>query len=241
MECKTMKKTSKKNPLKCVAYVRTSSQTNVGEEKDSEKRQLRTIKSYCKNNKMEMVSHFYDANVSGSVAMEARKHFTNAIAYCKENNITTIIVENSDRVARDLVIQETIFMKCKSLDIKIICCDNPTLFDTGNQFIRQLYGAINQHHKDSIVGRLKTARDNKKIENKKKKIKTLTGSGKCEGAPQFYKSNYPRIVMKMKKLRNQERMSLSAISRWIKDNYGIVNKNGAKLDPKQVSRILNYK
>ena len=241
MECKTMKKTSKKNPLKVVAYLRTSSQSNVGKEKDSDKRQLRTIKSFCKNNKMEVVSNFYDANVSGSLAMENRKQFTLAIAYCKENNITTIVVENSDRVARDLVVQESIFMNCKALELKVICCDNPTLFDTGNQFIRQLYGAINQHHKDSIVGRLKTARDNKKIDNKKKKIKTLTGDGKCEGAPQFYKSKYPRVVMKIKKLRNQEKMSLSAISRWIKDNYGIVNKNGDRLDPTQVRRIINYK
>jgi len=236
-----MKKITKKNPLKVVAYARTSSQTNVGKYKDSDKRQLRAIKSYCKNNKMEIAKSFYDANVSGSLPMDERKQFTLAIDFCVENNITTIVVENSDRVARDLVIQETIFMKCKSLSLKVICCDNPTLFDTGNQFIRQLYGAINQHHKDSIVARLKTARDNKKKDNKKKRIKTLTGDGKCEGAPQFYKSKYPRVVMKIKKLRNQEKMSLSAISRWIKDNYGIVNKNGDRLDPTQVRRIINYK
>jgi len=236
-----MKKNTLKNPLKCVAYARTSSQTNVGKDKDSDKRQLRIIKSYCKNNKMEIAKSFYDANVSGSLPMDERKELTNAIAYCADNNITTIIVENSDRVARDLVIQETIFMRCKSLSLRVVCCDNPTLFDTGNQFIRQLYGAINQHHKDSIVARLKTARDNKKKDNKKKRIKTLTGAGKCEGAPQFYKTKYPRIIMKIKKLRNQEKMSLSAIARWIKDNYGIVNKNGDRLDPKQISRIINYK
>ena len=126
MEYKIMKKNTLKNPLKCVAYARTSSQTNVGKDKDSDKRQLRIIKSYCKNNKMEIAKSFYDANVSGSLPMDERKELTNAIAYCADNNITTIIVENSDRVARDLVIQETIFMRCKSLSLRVVCCDNPT-------------------------------------------------------------------------------------------------------------------
>lgn len=234
-------KQTKKPPLKVVAYLRTSSPTNVGKEKDSDTRQLKTITAYCKSNKMEVVESFYDASVSGSLAMEDRPELTNAVLYCDENNISTIIVESSDRLARDLVIQETIFMKCKSLSLKVVCCDNPTLFDTGHQFIRQLYGAINQHHKDTVIARLKSSRENKKPENYKKKIRTLDGRGKCEGAPQFYKKTYPRIIMKAKKLRNQEKMSLNAISLWMYNNYAIKNKNGNRLHAKQVSRILKYK
>ena len=36
---------------KCVAYLRTSTKTNIGENKDSDKRQLRTIKNFCKSQK----------------------------------------------------------------------------------------------------------------------------------------------------------------------------------------------
>ncbi len=55
-----------------VAYLRTSSATNVGPEKDSDKRQRAAIEAFAKRAGFEMVGEFNDAAVSGADAIDAR-------------------------------------------------------------------------------------------------------------------------------------------------------------------------
>lgn len=50
----------------CLAYYRTSSATNVGEDKDSLKRQKQAVEDYAKKNKLTIIKEFYDKAVSGS-------------------------------------------------------------------------------------------------------------------------------------------------------------------------------
>ena len=45
---------------KCVSYYRTSSLSNVGEEKDSLKRQKSVVHRFCDNNGYEIESEFYE-------------------------------------------------------------------------------------------------------------------------------------------------------------------------------------
>jgi DNA invertase Pin-like site-specific DNA recombinase len=56
---------------RAVAYLRTSSAANVGEEKDSAKRQTEAICAYAGRNGIEVVASFYDAAVSGKPLPEA--------------------------------------------------------------------------------------------------------------------------------------------------------------------------
>ncbi len=51
---------------KAVAYLRTSSRTNVGPDKDSDKRHFASIEAYAKTAGLEIVATFYDAAVSGA-------------------------------------------------------------------------------------------------------------------------------------------------------------------------------
>ena len=51
---------------KAVAYLRTSSRTNVGADKDSDKRQRAAIEAYARIVGYEIVETFYDAAVSGA-------------------------------------------------------------------------------------------------------------------------------------------------------------------------------
>jgi DNA invertase Pin-like site-specific DNA recombinase len=59
-------------PLKAVAYMRTSSATNVGADKDSERRQRAAIENYAKGAGYELVAEYYDAAVSGADPIETR-------------------------------------------------------------------------------------------------------------------------------------------------------------------------
>ena len=57
---------SSQGPLEAVGYMRTSSITNVGEAKDSERRQRAAIEAYAKRAGMTVVDWFYDPAVSGA-------------------------------------------------------------------------------------------------------------------------------------------------------------------------------
>ena len=49
-----------------VAYFRTSSATNVGDDKDSLKRQQEAVASYAKRHRLTLAREYYDAAVSGA-------------------------------------------------------------------------------------------------------------------------------------------------------------------------------
>ena len=233
--------------MDCVGYMRTSSQVNVGDDKDSEKRQLRAIKSYCKNTKLFLKETFYDAGVSGSKELKDRPALLNAINYCLENNITKIVVENSDRFSRSLLQQEVMLMTIASKGISVLCCDNDKFSDVNesNVMFRQIGGAFNQYQRSLLVNRLAQSRNNKKIENKKKRLRkytTLDGNGKCEGAPQYYVNvEAGKYVNEIKKMYQRKTHSLRQISAHMFHFHKLVNKNGNMLSAAQISRIVKYK
>jgi hypothetical protein len=58
-----------KEVRKEVAYLRTSNRTNVGADKDSDKRQRPAIEAYAKRVGYKIVEEFYDAAMSGADAI----------------------------------------------------------------------------------------------------------------------------------------------------------------------------
>jgi DNA invertase Pin-like site-specific DNA recombinase len=64
-----------KEITKAVAYFRTSSSTNVGADKDSEKRQRAAVTQFAKANGYDLVDSYYDAAVSGADPIDERKGF----------------------------------------------------------------------------------------------------------------------------------------------------------------------
>jgi DNA invertase Pin-like site-specific DNA recombinase len=58
-----------------VAYFRTSSVSNVGEDKDSLKRQRAAVEAFSARHGYEILGDFYDAAVSGADAIEDRPGF----------------------------------------------------------------------------------------------------------------------------------------------------------------------
>ena len=91
-----------KEVRKAVAYLRTSSRTNVGADKDSDKRQRAVIDAYAKAAGYEIVETFYDAGVSGADPMSERSGFAEMLERLMSNGARTIVVESPDRFARDL-------------------------------------------------------------------------------------------------------------------------------------------
>jgi DNA invertase Pin-like site-specific DNA recombinase len=119
---------------KSVAYLRTSSRTNVGRDKDSDKRQLAAIEAYAKAAGFEIVGAFYDAAVSGADAVNDRPGFAEMLEHLLGNGARTILVESPDRFARDLMVQLAGHDMLKAKGISLIAASAPTFFieDTPN-------------------------------------------------------------------------------------------------------------
>jgi DNA invertase Pin-like site-specific DNA recombinase len=147
------------------AYLRTSSAANVGEDKDSQKRQLTTIEAYARRAGVEIVGTYYDEAVRGSDPIDTRPGFAAMLETIEGNGVRTIIVETASRFARDLMVQEVGFSMLKGRGIDLVAADSPTAFldDTPTaRLIRQVLGAVSEFEKAMLVAKLKGARDRKR-------------------------------------------------------------------------------
>jgi DNA invertase Pin-like site-specific DNA recombinase len=195
---------------KAAAYLRTSSAANVGEDKDSAKRQLAAINAYAKRaGYLIELPPYYDAAVSGSDPIDTRPGFRAMLAFIADNpDVRTILVENASRFARDLVVQLTGHSLLKARGIELIPVDAPDYFtdDTPTaKMVRSILGAVSEFQKAEIVLKLRVARDRKR-----------TATGKCEGRKSHAEAN-PNAVAMARKLHRKdrttgERMSSRAIA-----------------------------
>jgi DNA invertase Pin-like site-specific DNA recombinase len=154
----------KGKPVEAIGYMRTSSASNVGTDKDSEKRQRAAIESFAKANGFAIVDWYYDAAIRGTDAVAERPGFKAMLDRIAGNGVRNVIVESPDRFARDLVTQLTGHDFLKNLGISLVPATAPDFFteDTPTAvLVRQVLGAIAQFEKTSLVAKLKAARDRK--------------------------------------------------------------------------------
>jgi DNA invertase Pin-like site-specific DNA recombinase len=183
---------------KAVAYLRTSSATNVGADKDSAKRQMAAINAYARVALFEIVlPPYYDAAVSGADPIDARPGFRALLTYLAEHaDVRAILVENASRFARDLAVQLTGHSLLKQRGIELIPVDAPNHFTDETPtatMVRQILGAVSEFEKASIVLKLRAARERKRA----------TGA-KVEGRKSHAEAN-PNAVALARKLHRRER------------------------------------
>jgi DNA invertase Pin-like site-specific DNA recombinase len=211
-------------PRCAVAYLRTSSASNVGADKDSEKRQRVAISEYAGHAGYEVRQEFYDAAVSGADAVDARTGFRAMLAWCDEHDCRTIIVENASRFARDLIVQETGYQMLKAQGFTLIAADDPDAFTASTptqDLIRQVLGAVAQFEKANLVAKLRAARDRKSAEQGRR----------IEGP----KKNADHVAAA--KRFKAEGLSLRQIAARM-EAEGMLSTAGTKLTAAQVSRLL---
>lgn len=178
-----------------IGYIRTSSATNIGEGKDSERRQRIAIERYAKRAGYDVSDFFADPAVSGTDRVDARPGFSAALARIAGNGVKTVIVETANRFARDLMVQEVGFAMLRELGVTLIAADSPTSFlDDGptSKLIRQILGAVAEFDKAMTVAKLKGARD------RVRRIK-----GKCEGRKSYFERD-PEMVELARQLRRPD-------------------------------------
>jgi DNA invertase Pin-like site-specific DNA recombinase len=216
--------------IKAVAYLRTSSATNVGADKDSDKRQLAAITEFAKRGGYEIVETFYDADVRGADPIDTRPQFVAMLKLLLSNGTRTIIVETASRFSRDLITQETGCALLKAQGVSLVAADSPEAFldDTPTAvLIRQVLGAVSQFEKAMLVSKLKGARDRKSAEQGKR----------IEGRKSHKELN-PELVAKVKKMHRYQKLSLREISAELTKG-GILNERGKPFAAQSIKEMLN--
>ena len=217
---------------KAIAYMRTSSASNVGADKDSEKRQRAAIQGFAKARGIEVVDWFYDAAVSGADPIGERPGFRAMLDRFAGNGVRIIVVESPDRFARDLAVQLAGHDFLKKSGITLIPATAPDFFteDTPTaKLVRQVLGAISEFEKASLVAKMKAARDRK-----------IAAGEKC-GGRRSHAELQPEVVALVQSLRRKrrkgKRLSLRGISAELAEQ-GHLNQQGRSFSAISISNML---
>jgi DNA invertase Pin-like site-specific DNA recombinase len=225
-----MKRENAKQIVKAVGYMRTSSAANVGQDKDSDKRQRAAIEAFAKAAGYEVVGWYYDAAVSGADPVTERAGFMDMLQRVATNGAKTIIVESPDRFARDLTVQLTGHDMLKDLGIDLVPASAPDFFTSDTPtavLVRQVLGAIAEFEKASLVAKLAGARKRRRVE-----------AGKCEGRKPLAETA-PEAVDMARRLASvrKRKPSLRAIADQLAA-AGFTNERGNTYNPKSIAAML---
>jgi DNA invertase Pin-like site-specific DNA recombinase len=160
--------------MKAFAYLRVSGKGQV--DGDGFTRQLSAIKGYAAANDLTIVRVFREEGISGSVENMNRPAWQDLMATLHSNGVRTIVIEKLDRLARDLMVQETAIADLRKNGFTLISVAEPDLMasDPTRVLMRQLMGAVAQYDKSQIVAKLRGAR-----------MRMKAAEGRCEGRKPF--------------------------------------------------------
>jgi len=148
--------------LPAFAYLRTSSATNTGADKDSDKRQLAAIEAFAKANGYAIKATYYDAAVSGTDPIDQRPGMMDLLEAVLSNGTRTILVESPDRFARDVLVQEIGYKMLRDRGIDLIPTTSPDYFGSDTptaEMVRTILGAVAAFDRRTTVEKLRAARD----------------------------------------------------------------------------------
>lgn len=153
--------------IKALGYLRTSSAANVGEHKDSDKRQRRAIDAGASKLGYVIVDWFYDGGVSGDVPIADRSGFNAMLDRIDGNGVRHVFVESADRFARKMITAEIGLLLMIKRGVTMLTASGENLTDTDDEMrvaFRQIAMAFAQLEKTRLVKKLRSSRDRKSAE-----------------------------------------------------------------------------
>src|SRR5215467_1645001 len=179
---------------KAFAYLRVSGQGQVPG--DGFPRQKAAIEAYGKTHDIEIVQWFEEEGVSGTLPGEDRPAWLRLWNALESNGTKTVLIERLDRLARSLMIQETLLADLKKSGFEIISTAEPDLDsnEPTRKLIRQVLGAVAEYDRGMVVAKLRGARD--------RSSKAL--GRRCEGRKKFgTRPGEVEVIVRMKELKAQ--------------------------------------
>lgn len=184
-----------------LGYLRTSSATNAGPDKDSGKRQRIAIEAFAMQSGFVIGPDdwYYDEAVSGATELHKRPGWAAMMARIYSNGVRHIICESADRFARDAFVLEGGIRDLGREGVTLLTSKGQNLTerrDHDANMTRQIYAAFAEHEKARLVAKLKGSRDRKSAEL----------GHRIEG-PKPMHERRPEVVLLVKRLRKTNRVS----------------------------------
>ena len=141
---------------RAVGYIRVSTAEQV--EGFGLEVQERAVREYAMANGLRLVAVCRDEGQSGSNGIDTRAGLAEALATVEGGHATALIVYRLDRLARDLLLQETLIARLRLTGAKVLSVSEPDVDGGGEEptrdLVRQVLGAISQYERAVIRGRL---------------------------------------------------------------------------------------
>src|SRR4051794_22139731 len=223
-----------KNRTQAVAYLRTSSAANVGEDRDSAVRQRLTIERYAKAAGLGIVAEFADEAVSGADPVETRPGFAAMLERIEGDGVRTVLVEDASRFARSVLAQELGVLIVARRGVRVVTAGGEDLTatdDPAKVMMRQVAGAFAEYEKARLVAKLRGARD-RASERLGRRVEGRKG----------YADTKPELIREAKRLyrrnpRTGERRSLREIAAEL-ETLGFTTTEGRRFQAAQVKRLV---
>jgi DNA invertase Pin-like site-specific DNA recombinase len=210
-------------------YVRVSSAGQSAEDRDGIPRQKAAIRKWAAANGVRVVQWFEDS-VSGKKDLDNRPALQELMAALHGNGTKLVLVEKLDRLARDLMIQESIVADLQRNGFELISAVEPDLCsdDPTRKLMRQILGAFSEYEATMIALKLRGARIRAAAKNPDYK----------EGRKLFgFLPGEQATIARIQELRGQG-TTLSAITRTLTAE-GRKARASDRWHEKQVARILS--
>ncbi len=153
--------------MKISAYLRvsTDAQTEHGLGLDV---QRQAIRAWARQHGHKITSWHRDEGVSGSNGLDGREALPDAVGEVRDHRAAGLVIYRLDRLARDLILQETLLAEIASLGGQVFSTmpgeqdvieDDPE--DPSRRLIRQVLGAVSEYERSLIRLRLRNGRRRK--------------------------------------------------------------------------------
>lgn len=214
--------------IKAVAYLRVSGFGQV--DGDGFPRQREACDQYADRNGIAIVGEYRDEACSGCTDADAREAFGQMVERIAGNGVRVVLVERADRLARDLIVGETLIATLRKLGVKVIeACSGLDLTDTTDPsriLIRQVLGAVAEFNRREIVGKLAKAR--RRIRESR---------GRCEGRKPYGVTEAESAGLnRLLQLVHGERLSLRKAAHTLTAE-GVPTRGGKPWTPYAVAKI----
>src|ERR1019366_9001763 len=159
-----------------IAYLRVSGLGQV--DGDGLPRQAAAVTAYARHAGLTIVETYQDKGVSGTKDLEDRPGLAALLDRIESNGVRVVLVENASRLARDLIVSETILGQPRERGVKVFDAEGIELTaaddDPTRRLIRQVLGAVAEFDRRVTVLKLRAARE-----------RVRRRDGRCEGRKPF--------------------------------------------------------
>ena len=211
---------------KAFGYLRVSGRGQL--EGDGFPRQRAAISEYVKANGIRIARWFEERGVGGAKDLENRPALRDLMTALHANGTRLVLVEKLDRLARDLMVQESIIADLQRNGFQLVSVMEPDLCadDPSRKLMRQMMGAFAEYERTMIVTKLRAARQRAKERD-----------GRCEGRKPYGSRPGEREVIERMFAIYDEGAGYTAVHRYLNDE-GVKTRSGGEWTAATVMRIM---